>query len=88
MHRGGRSLKPLIGLRYEFGRGTASLGAHSLHLRRRLPITRLLGVELCGSAQLPSPSAAFDFSEMHQTSASLDGPIALRVDQANLLINL
>ena len=46
--RGGgvAKLKPLLGVRYEFGQGRASLGAHSVHLRQHVPVTPHLGLEV------------------------------------------
>ena len=57
-------------------------------MRRQLPITRFLGLELTGDAELPAPSAELAFSSHNQTSASLEGPLCLSVSQANLVVRL
>ena len=46
--RGAARLKPVLGVRYEFGagQGLASFGAHSVCLRQHVPLSSALGLEV------------------------------------------
>ena len=44
--------------------------------------------QICGSMQLPEPAAEINFTEHQQTSASLNGPFRLHIEEANVVIRL
>ncbi|KAK9791348.1 hypothetical protein WJX73_004327 [Symbiochloris irregularis] len=85
---GGRSPSPSFSLRYELGGGSASLGDGTLAMRQRLPVSSHLGVEFCGNLKLPLAAARYSIEDGHNTFALGDGPVAMAVEQCNVIITV
>ena len=58
-----------------------------MHKARRSLSSRACA-QVCGSMQMPEPSAEVGFMDSQQTSVSLNGPFRFSIAEANLLIRI
>ncbi|CAL8471353.1 g10895 [Coccomyxa elongata] len=85
----GFHLRPTFGFEYELGGGAAIFAGNQFNLRHQFRLSRGLGVEVCGNAQLPTPNARYSWQHDSAQELSVgEGAFKLHVDQVNVVVNL
>lgn len=84
----GQPLNPSAGLAFDFGSGAAMWAGNVFDLKKKLPVSRALDLEVCGSAQVPVPRAQYTVNSQQQNIALGQGPLHLHVAEVNVRLNL
>ncbi|EIE19698.1 hypothetical protein COCSUDRAFT_54586 [Coccomyxa subellipsoidea C-169] len=81
--------RPHLGFEYELGGGAAIWAGNHVNLRHQFRLSRGLGIEVCGEAQLPTPAARYSWQHDNAQELSVgEGAFKLHVGQVNVVVNL
>eukprot|EP00884_Botryococcus_braunii_P022070 jgi/Botrbrau1/8547/Bobra.0359s0011.1 len=82
-------LSPRLLFTYELGGGTAVLAGNAFDIQKKIPLSRPLAVEVCGAAQLPTPTAQYAIDGDNRRTVSVGtGAISLHVAELNVVLFL